>query len=1344
MGHGTQRYRDTYGSQYSEARKAAAFGPGAGSILLSDVYCKRVDVHLRDCKHSCWGLGGCSHQNDASVKCKVDIRLVDGSGPHEGRVEVYYNGVWGTVCDNGWGPEEAAAVCRGLGFVPDLATVRKGAHFGQGSSSMPVWLDDVDCSGSEDSITDCRIGGFGLSSCSHSNDVSVVCQAIGYRLVGRSDPREGRVELLVNNQWGTVCDNGWDKYEATIVCNKIGYPTTRAEAYGGAFFGEGSGPIWLDNLNCQYRYTPIHASSLYTVSHTTLSTCQHTGWGQTTCKHNGDVSVSCHPSVRLARGSKPNEGRVEFYQSNRWGTICDDGWGPEEASVVCWELGFKRSGAIAKKGAYFGEGTGSIHLSNVVCTGQESSIYGKCTYSRAYGCTHKQDASVICLTESNLDVLPIVNITTELMTGDEEPRKMYRFFCDFDGVDETVFYSSAWYVDDTLVYTSAVIRGSLDLESFKNRLSLTEDKLNRTVGYDIRCEIFASRNETSHQTVSKSESNFIGIKVLNPILKIREGETGQIRIRATAEIGCAILIPGVLCEYAVTVLIPNSVSKCGASLGVNDKCGVDILKQGWDNEYIINVATDTIKEYGQSLTQFEVILRSSVTEYGHHKTWGGYTIHPRVQVIVVKDTLPTQSLLCKAYSDPRLQTFKGLLLNLQYLGTYTLYKDDGNDIEVQIQTVSCGGAAFCNCGVIARVGGTAYMISKCNSQNWIIEYVMCDGGVDVLKVERNGDYKITFPTGATMTAHLHRGNPPRYVDVYVNPSFLDPNKVLGLCGKISNDKTQQLVLRNGTVTADTINYNNRSYQEAELFTSSWRVTPDESLFNPTVRDNFRPNIKTPVICECNPTDTRSPHQTIECNTKSNIKSCAKDNRYKEVSKRSCATHTFSRKRRSVPLFLPETGPIKRLKRQATWNNNWSEENATLYCNSLFDSDSLFKLCSKEIESLQQEIPIALETCKDDIKLTSATEFAMSAVGSVRSQCRHEVDLDPKLQEEEPGKPSIYKRVVEIDCLNNCSQHGACDNGTCICETGYIAVDCSTRAADPPVLTELEYEGLCDVKNQTCDDMAVFGTTFVENPGSKCRRYSIKMSEAGAVTNLDSTPTILDATIDSISEAVCPLDVYDTPDPIPVQQQTFSGYKLSVANDGQHYSNQLIMIYYNSDCVTCTNTNNTITCQISKNHCLVNDRCYSHDESYVSNDKYICQVDENGGRWELNDTSLEGPCGNYTSFTYPASRLTTNMLSAGSVRINDRYLSDGWYGKPGRAIPSVTAPLQYYCGTVFPIYLQTAPVTTVDGIQNIKACVRRYSVLCKYTIDVKVQYCGNNFFVYYLVNSPLESSGYCLE
>ncbi|XP_069511329.1 galectin-3-binding protein-like isoform X2 [Ambystoma mexicanum] len=110
--------------------------------------------------------------------------------------------------------------------------------------------------------------------------------------------------------------------------------------------------------------------------------------GLSTAFKNGDV--------RLVGGSQSNEGRVEVYYGEQWGTVCDDNWDLKDADVVCRSLGFENA-TQAVMGGKYGQGTGPILLDDVTCTGTESSL-AQCK-SKGLGkndCSHAEDAGVIC------------------------------------------------------------------------------------------------------------------------------------------------------------------------------------------------------------------------------------------------------------------------------------------------------------------------------------------------------------------------------------------------------------------------------------------------------------------------------------------------------------------------------------------------------------------------------------------------------------------------------------------------------------------------------------------------------------------------------------------------------------------------------------------------------------------------------------------------------------------------------------------------------------------------------------------------------------------------------------
>ncbi|XP_030832963.1 neurotrypsin [Strongylocentrotus purpuratus] len=280
----------------TNARGYTAINPGSGPIHLDGTYCFGTEYRLDSCSHSSWGQHDCSHSEDAAVECDInegDVRLVDGSTPNQGRVEIYHNYQWGTVCDDRWDDSDARVVCRQLGYSGDVGEARSGGTYGQGSD--PIYLDEVGCSGYESRLEYCSHNVWGVEDCSHSEDAGVYCYDNNYndlegdvRLVDGYSLDEGRVEIFHEGQWGTVCDDSWDDSDARVVCQQLGYSGDVGVARSGGTYGQGSDPIYLDEVGCSGYETR-------------LEFCSHAGWGIEDCSHSEDAGVQCRSPATSSR-----------------------------------------------------------------------------------------------------------------------------------------------------------------------------------------------------------------------------------------------------------------------------------------------------------------------------------------------------------------------------------------------------------------------------------------------------------------------------------------------------------------------------------------------------------------------------------------------------------------------------------------------------------------------------------------------------------------------------------------------------------------------------------------------------------------------------------------------------------------------------------------------------------------------------------------------------------------------------------------------------------------------------------------------------------------------------------
>uniref|UniRef100_A0AAR2LM45 Lysyl oxidase homolog n=1 Tax=Pygocentrus nattereri TaxID=42514 RepID=A0AAR2LM45_PYGNA len=386
----------------------------------------------------CMWLSSCLCQTSSPQHDQLKFRLAGYPRKHnEGRVEVFYNGEWGSICDDDFTLSNAHVLCRHLGFVEALSWSHS-AKYGAGTGK--IWLDNVMCSGSEKSIEKCLSRGWGNSDCTHEEDAGVVCKderlpgfldsniiETKVRLKGGARAGEGRVEVLIGSEWGTVCDDLWNLLSASVVCRELGFGTAK-EALTGARMGQGMGPIYMNEVQCLG-------------DEKSLRKCPHKSITAKDCKHMEDVSVKCNipymgfeKAIRLTGGRTQLEGRVELLAPNasllgQWGLICGDGWTSREAMVACRQLGLGyASSGLSETWYWDSSNVTEMVMSGVKCRGDEMTL-SDCQHHRVVSCKRAgpQFAAGIICSESASDMVlnaPLVERSVYI-----EDRPLHLLYC---------------------------------------------------------------------------------------------------------------------------------------------------------------------------------------------------------------------------------------------------------------------------------------------------------------------------------------------------------------------------------------------------------------------------------------------------------------------------------------------------------------------------------------------------------------------------------------------------------------------------------------------------------------------------------------------------------------------------------------------------------------------------------------------------------------------------------------------------------------------------------------------------------------------------------------------------
>ncbi|KAK3589907.1 hypothetical protein CHS0354_034920 [Potamilus streckersoni] len=792
------------------------------------------------------------------------------------------------------------------------------------------------------------------------------------------------------------------------------------------------------------------------------------------------------------------------------------------------------------------------------------------------------------------------------------------FQCNFTKIKEAgLFYTVFWYVNENYL-----LKKGPALYSAKKTTDLLESDLTSR-GYKlditIKCGVSASVTPESYLSKTIFSSGFwIGIRVSNFTVFLKEGKTADVHFQTTVPFGCeSYKKGGASCSLSIQIYDPSDTYECKkSSISVQNPqlCGVELL--GVKYEEFVNGSRYYNTTKMTITTRDRDIYDSGSRTFKLNLVAKGIGVNDIMNNFQLKDITVEvvgqnvwQEKKCHANVDPHMQSFDGSAYENQNVAEFIMYKNKKYKQEVQIKTTGCWSpSATCVCAVSVNAGGDLFVMNLCDKRKFI-DFVSCyENIIDVRRPRESPNvYEINMPLGTIVTVSLSPA--PTYgstMNVFITPAIKDVDATEGLCGPLNGNQTDDSTQRNGKLANSWTG-----------FSLSWRINSSESFLNP----KYEPEMweGTSRFCYCpedhainnedpiNPVCSSSMFLTCKRRTQQNTEKygkCVIRSKRSPSSRRREIQRIFDE--RTEPKEISQSTNLHHISKRSTFEDGYA------LCSEFFRANCSTAAFEDKLPSVTKDIKnTSLVNCALDYQYIGDTSLANIHCESYRIETEMEIRKNSTFRE-------VHSNVVEsfysATCINNCNGHGDCVNGTCTCHAGYIENDCSVSLDDYPAVDDTYAGGLCRKdSDECCGDLAIYGSGFVK--GRTKQKVEVFQIDTNATFQvMETSETNLTVINPFQGEMTVPCGLQNRRSTDAYTEMFIRGVRVSLTNNGINYGSSQLFYVYDPNCQGVLNDTNGYRFKLLEGMCFINNMCYPENLTNPSDSCQRCQPSINPYLW----------------------------------------------------------------------------------------------------------------------------------